>query len=253
MGLEEVVDQLKTNCLCFKEQETASLNVLARQLVDNISLSTCWTRNACETLLTSLRTERIEVPCVNVNDCCGNIQRFRPYYQANINESTLSVSLIVQSGLKTTITDLDKGHFSLTSVKGFSEILYTLDEYMDKCNCNSCDSFYLEFQYEAGYDKLPDCLLPELCEIAKTITASSLGCGDITECCELPQKELGYVLKSKRMGELSWSWDKDKDSIQYLYNQLVTANRFKALAMISLCGTSTDDYSSRLWAVNVKV
>lgn len=220
---------------------------MATELIKLLSLSTCWTREVCETMLNSRRTEIIEMPCFKCG-CCGQIEHFRPYYQVNVDN--VDVYIVEQEGIITTKTKLDAMDYSVTTIKGYTEILVDLSKYATNCSCKSCVTRYLRFEYDAGYETLPDCILSDACELLKTITASKLGCGGLDDCCSMSQPELGYVLKSKKMGDLSWTWTQDTTSIEYLYSQLVASNKLKNLGMLSLCGTDDDEES--IWAVSAK-
>lgn len=252
MAIEDVATQIKTHCPCFQDTEDSELLVIAKELINLLSSSACWSQNLCETLLTSLRTERIELRCRDCGSCCQQIERFRPYYQYGINPDSLVVTILTENGLSLTKEILDTTEYAVSDINGYTEFLVDVGEYAPRCGCEPCGKTYIEFTYEAGFEELPDCLFPEVCDLIKTITASKLGCGSLSDCCEMTQAELGYHLKSKKIGELSWTWGKDTDSIEYLYMQLVAANRFKTLGMISLCGTGTDDYRDSIWAVSVK-
>lgn len=247
MGISDVALQIKNHCQCFKECEVDEIESVAVELVRLLSLSSCWTRETCETLLTSQRVERVPMPCRKCG-CCGNIEHFVPYYSANVNN--VEVYVVTQSGLLTERTKLDHCDVGVTDINGYTEILVDLSDYVKSCSCNACDVQMLEFVYDAGYDLLPDCLFPDVCDLIKTITASKLGCGGLDDCCSMSQPELGYVLKTKKVGELSWTWSQDTSSIEYIYNQLIIGNRLKNLGMISLCGTDSSDVSNGLWVVS---
>lgn len=248
MAIADVVEQLKDHCLCLADQEEKDVTAVANEMINLISLSSCWTQESCETLLKSMRTENIHIDCID--SACGNDAyfRFRPFYQFGIENDTISIVVARQNGLSTTYEELEPEEYALTHVKGYYEIIIDLKRFARRCHC-TCDNeeLYLEISYEAGYDQLPDCLFPEVCEIITIITASKLGCGSLEECCAMKEPDVTYKLKSKKVGELSWSWGQDTNSIEYLYQQLVNANKFKALSMISLCGSSELDYQDRLW------
>lgn len=249
MAIADVALQLKERCQCLQNCELSEVESVANELIRMLSLSACWTRDVCETLLTSQRTELIPMPCRKCG-CCGNIERFTPYYSANVDD--VEVYVITQRGLVTERVRVDHFDVAVTEVFGYPEILVDLSNYAKSCSCRTCDNMTLEFVYTAGYDSLPECLFPEVCELVKTITASKSGCGGLDECCAMSQPEVGYVLKTKKVGELSWSWTQDQTSIDYIYNQLYISGKLKSLGMISLCGTESDEYSSLLWAVSKK-
>lgn len=243
--LNNVAQQIKLHCPCFSDSEMCDLLPIAEELVNMISSSTCWQREACETLLKAPRVERIPLPCVKCGGC-ENVVTFVPYY--NVGVEDIEVAVYTQSGLNETRTQLQYNEFNFTTIKGYPEVKIDISRYGLNCRCDSCTSGFIEITYTAGYEKLPSCLFPEVCDLISAITASKLGCGSLDECCQMSNAELGYKLKSKKVGELSWTWTQDKTSIEYLYMQLVAANRFKSLGMISLCGTEESDFDD-IWAV----
>lgn len=248
MSIELITQQIREKCICFKDETEENLLPLVNQLVYLLSLSTCWTLKSCETLLTSERSERILLPCLECNPC-GNIERFRPYYQFNIVSESLKIYVHTRNGLHTETIELEPDEYSITDIKGYTEFLFDYTQYASLCECPSCDESYIEFKYLSGFDVLPDCLFPQLCDLLKTISASLLGCGDLDTCCEMTQKEVGYILTNKRMGELSYTWKKDTETVEYLYNQMIIKGRFKAFGMISLCGTDIAQYRNKLWVI----
>lgn len=243
---EDIAEQLEDNCPCFADEDHEEVVSIAKSLIHMLSLATCWTVEACGTLLYEPRQEQIELGCFDFK-CCEPIYRFRPYFQANVED--VQVTILRQVGLKTEEYQLTDDQFAVTNIHGFTEILVDIRDWAVRCGCeNPCELLVIRFDYMAGYETLPDCLFPDICEVVKVISASLSGCGSIEECCQITQPQLGSRLKSKRVGELSWAWDKDTDSAEYVFNQLVITNRFKALGLISLCGTSPD--LPQVWAVH---
>lgn len=245
MTLNDVAKQIQKHCECFKDRSENELIIMTKELIRLLSLSTCWSTEACETLLKGTRVERVDMPDITCN-CCGNYFKFKPYFNANISD--VKVTSVVREGLKTTEIELEQGEdFEFTMIEGYPEIIVDVSKYAKMRGCISCDKRYLKFEYQAGYDELPDCLFPEVCELLTILTANRLGCGSLDECCAMTQADVGYKLKSKKIGELSWTWTKDIDSLEYAYNQLVVSNRFKALSLISLCGLKQDKLEMNLW------
>ena len=249
MTMSLVAKQIKENCDCFIDRSDEELEVMADELINLISLFTCWTLEPCETLLSSLRTERLHVPCIN--DCLDDhYLRFRPYYQFGIDSDSISITVLRQQGVNTVREELDASEFGITDVKGYFEFIIDIESFAKRCACScSNEEIYLEINYDAGFDELPKCLFPEVCDVLTIMTASKIGCGSVDDCCSMSKTDIGYKLQSKRIGELSWTWKQDKDSSEYLFNQLIIKNKFKALGLISLCGTSPTNYESNLWAI----
>lgn len=251
-AVERVAHQIRSECPCFadlddlpEEERDKALVPITRSLIRMLSLATCWTIETCGSLLFEPREERVELGCYNFS-CCEPIYRFRPYFQANITDVVIEV--LVENGLSTENIQLTEDQFKVTDIHGYTEILINMRDFGARCACaNECEMIVLKISYMAGYELLPDCLFPDLCEVLRIISASITGCGSLAECCTMTQPALDSRLKSKRVGELSWSWEKDTDSTEYVFRQLIMTNRLKSLAMLSLCGTNRKTPS--IWAV----
>lgn len=245
-ALDNVVAQIEQNCACFADVDHDEVLTITKSFIRMLSSATCWSIEPCGSILLEPRREQIELGCFDFK-CCDPIYRFRPYFQANVDQ--VQVKVLRQVGLTTEEYPLDDQLFATTDIHGFTEILVDIKAWARRCGCqNPCELLVLRFDYMAGYPELPECLFPDVCEVIKAVSASLSGCGSVAECCEMTQPQVGSRLKSKRVGELSWAWDKDTDSASYLFNQLIVANRFKSLGLVSLCGTDPDHPD--VWAVH---
>ena len=213
----DIVDQLTEYCSCIADAREEDI----AELVNTISLATCWMQNPCETFLTSTRREVIDLP-----DCMDCPMEFRPFYHPYDKES-FTFSLLKIEGITETVTEITD--FAYSDMMG----LFRLNPGLPECGCvsKSCDSCEAEYKlivdYTAGYDTLPDCLLPVFCNVLEVIQAkNTCDCGNCEECDT-----------SKY----------DEDNIQYATGDIVTValetdigkilveQYKKQIGMISLC------------------
>lgn len=167
-----ILKQLTDYCDCIDKIEETDVE----ELIDLISMYTCWTSKPCENFLMGSRREIVTLPnCLN--DC--GVYTFIPFYHPYSVES-FTFSLVEQNGTTETITPV-------------TDFIYTVDEEfrlnleLPKCKCRpqcGCDStFKLVAEYNAGYEEIPDCLLPVFCE-ALTWVVDKNKCDCECEPCE---------------------------------------------------------------------
>lgn len=211
-----IVDQLSSYCSCVEDVSEADI----AELVNTISLATCWMQNPCETFLKGERREVIDLP-----DCMDCPMEFTPFYHP-YDKDTFKFSLLKIEGITETVTEITDFAYSELG-------LFRLDTGLPSCKCNSCGcgdckpEYKLIVEYEAGYEEIPDCLLPVFCNILEVIKAkNTCDCNDCEECDN-----------SKY----------DEDNIQYATGDIVTvaletdigkilvAQYKKQIGMISLC------------------
>lgn len=176
---EQVVTDLFTQltqfCGCVDEVTAKDVS----DLIDVVSLATGWAQNPCETFEKSTRREVIDLP-----SCLDCPYDFTPYYTP-FDTDSFTFTLIERKGLEETRTSLT--NFLYT---GFDEGemkhdgAMRVDTGIPKCNCTcdndcGCETEYkLLVTYDAGYETLPDCMLPVLCNLLEVIHAkNSCDCG----------------------------------------------------------------------------
>lgn len=212
-----IVDQLSKYCSCVEDVSESDI----AELVNVISLATCWMQNPCETFLMSDRREVIDLP-----DCMDCPMEFTPFYHPYDKES-FSFSLVKIEGITETVTEITD--FAYSETMG----LFRLNTGLPSCACKSCvcgdckPVYKLVVEYKAGYTELPDCLLPVFCNILEVIKAkNTCDCHDCDECDNAKY---------------------DEDNIQYATGDIVTvaletdigkilvSQYKKQIGMISLC------------------
>lgn len=157
--MSNLYDQLNEYCGCVDVTEDD-----VAEMVNIISMATCWAVHSCETFLFS---DRVEV--INLPPCTECVYKFTPYYQPFDAES-FSFTLVEINGVNETHTELTDWSYSSL------EELFRIDLGMD-CACINhcgCDPEYkLLVQYKAGYEELPDCILPVFCNLLEVIRAKN--------------------------------------------------------------------------------
>lgn len=170
-----IYEQLSDYCDCIKSFKEEDVD----ELINLVSVATCWTQQPCETFLNS---ERREV--VRLDDCLCDceIVRFKPYYTPFDVES-FTFTLVKEVGIEEEFIPITE--FNYSEVEGVFKIDPPIPNC--KCGCNECScnpTYKLVVDYTAGYEDLPDCLLPIFCEALQYIIERR-SC-DCTQCqtCE---------------------------------------------------------------------
>lgn len=225
-----IYEQLKNACECIEDTFTeADVN----ELIDLISIATCWTQKPCETFLRGPRKEVIDLPeCL---DECGVVE-FDPFY-VPFDRDSFHFYLVEVDGVEEKFTDVTD--FAYSELSGVFRVNVPLPSCM--CNNYACGcppQYKLYVEYEAGYDWLPECLLPLFCEAIQYIAEkNTCDCGE----CEICQTN---------MSAESFRIDEDgvtiTDRLNYYFVTTLYEQYKKQLGLISLCGSENG-----LWGVVV--
>lgn len=179
--MDWLVEKLEAVCDCVEDITTDDV----AELVNIVSLASCWTRKPCETFLKSDRREVIDLP-----SCASCPITFEPYYKP-FDVSTFTFKVVKTEGLNETITEVPAEKFKYHET---DEAFY-IDPSLPDCKCQSrtcgCGAKYrLVIEYKAGYDEtnFPDCMLPVLCNVLTVLKAKN-NCDCEGECgCDTEQK-----------------------------------------------------------------
>lgn len=221
-----VFKQLSDYCDCLKVKESD-----VNELINLISVKTCWAskENICGTFLTGERTEVVELPnCV----CDCDVFTFEPQF-APFEPDSFTFTVIEQEGITETSTEVTD--FIYSAVDEVFRIQLPLPE----CGCSSscgCEKKYkLLVTYIAGYELIPECLLPVFCEALQWIQIKNT-C-DCSECepCNSDNTEVGEIDYSTLTGRL-----------QDYFLETLSVQYERQLSFISVCKWKSD-----LWAVVV--
>ena len=224
---DTIKEQLQGYCDCVdfgqtaKEQEHVDKNL--EELINFISTITCWRNKPCETFLLSEREEVFDMDAVFECGCCDSgLMVVDPFYD-NIQEDSIKVKLLKRDGIKFEEIELDE---SLYSYNAYLDKLYIdLSEFASQYEC-SCDVIEkVIVSYIAGYEYLPDCVLPIFCDMLEYINdLNSCDC----ECNNCGSEEDGSVV------ELPGN---DAQISAYIYiRDTITKSYSRQLEVMSLCG-----------------
>lgn len=166
-----IYDQLKDYCDCTEVKEAD-----VDELVSLISMATGWQTNPCDSFLSGERREVIDLP--SCSDCPIT---FEPYYHPFVPES-FRFYLAKTEGVSETVTEITD--FSL-----HADGKFYVDTGLPSCSCGcstcGCEPEYkMIVEYIAGYEDLPECLLPVFCAVLELIKEKNK-CGCPGDCpCE---------------------------------------------------------------------
>lgn len=176
-----ILDQLRDFCECVN---TATDEDVA-DLINVVSMATCWAQNPCETFLFSARREVIDLP-----SCLDCPYEFTPYYHP-FDKDSFKFTLVKLQGTEETETEVT----DFAYIK--SKDLFRLNLELPKCGCIPCvcgcvAEYKLIAEYDAGYSEIPECLLPVFCNILDVIhSKNKCDCGDCG--CEDKTEDIDYA------------------------------------------------------------
>lgn len=169
--------QLSQYCECVEKATDRDVE----DMINVVSLATGWAQNPCETFLMSERREVVDLP-----SCMDCPYDFTPYY-IPFDESSFTFTLIKRKGLTEERTELTGFLYTGFDDRDMKyEGGFRVDTGLPQCNCSCSDDcgcpteYKLLVTYTAGYDTLPECLLPVFCNLL-TVIAAKNSC-DCTNC-----------------------------------------------------------------------
>lgn len=220
-----IYKQLEDYCECVKDISHKDVD----ELVDVVSRASCWCNSPCETFLKSERREVVEIP---KGDCCCNdncnIIEYKPFYHP-FDVNSFTFSMYKQTG----ITEEEiPTEIAYSDVDGCFKIQMPCN---DSCGCES--TYKLVATYDAGYELIPECLLPVFCEIIDLIQAKNTCDCDSCNCGEKnPNNE--YDAGEYPVGDLI------TPGVKAELANLLTQQYIRQIGLISLC----DNYEE-MWAI----
>lgn len=220
-------EQLEEYCSC---QDVNERDV--DELINLISTYTCWAQSPCETFLQSERTEVRELPSCICDKCF--VYEFEPFF-APFDPDSFEFTLVEQNGITET--------YSVVSSYLYSEVdgKFRMELPLPDCKCKprcGCESKYkLLVKYVAGYEGIPECLLPLMCEALYWIAdKNKCQCEDCEACDPTKNTDEGVINYATIDGNL-----------QSHFMTVLTKQYFNQLSLISLCTR----YKGELWGVVV--
>lgn len=231
-----IIEQLTEYCDCLirnpdieGETYTEFTERDVYELIHLISAYTCWSQKPCETFLMEERREVRDLP-----DCADEcfIYEFEPFY-APFDKDSFTFTLIEQNGLTETATPITSYIYSEADEKFRLELPLPSCKCRPKCGCQS--KFKLIVTYAAGYEELPECLLPLFCEALQWIIEKNRCECEACQECENKYSEL-HEIDTTRLDGL----------LKEHFNKVLAAQYVRQLGLISLCYRM-----SGLWGVVV--
>lgn len=171
----DLYSQLTQYCSCVEELDDRDVD----DMVGIVSLATGWALNPCESFLKAQRREVIDLP-----SCMDCPYEFNPYY-VPFDPDSISFMLVKRKGLEEERTELTNFRYTGFDDRDMKyEGGFLVDTELPQCNCTCKDEcgcpteYKLVVTYDAGYETLPECLLPVFCNLLEVIHAkSSCDCG----------------------------------------------------------------------------
>ena len=221
---ETIIEQITAYCDCIDVEERE-----VNELINLISMYTCWMQNPCETFLKSDRKEVVPLP--NCNYEC-DIFEFEPFYQP-FDVDSFVFTLVEQNGINETLIPITEYVYS--EADEMFRIKLPLEDCKCKPNCGCESKYKLLVTYVAGYEFIPDCLLPLFCEALQWIKIKNTCDCEACEPCDTNSRKTGEIDYTTLTGRL-----------QEHFLTILTVQYFRALSLISLCKAK-----QQLWSVIV--
>lgn len=211
-----VYDQLGEYCDCLEKVNTSDID----ELINLVSMATCWCLSPCETFLKSERTEIVPLP--NCLDDC-DVFVFEPYFTP-FEPDSFSFTLVEVQGIEENLIPItDFAYSEVSSV-------FRIDLPIGKCKCKpncGCEAEYsLKVDYVAGYETIPDCLLPAFCEALQyVIERRKCDCAECQECVNYDEQTEVLVDNAAQI----------TNQLKVYFVNLLSEQYKRQLSLISLC------------------
>lgn len=224
-----IYEQLRDYCDCIKDVKQEEVD----ELINLVSMATCWTQKPCETFLNSERREVIDL-----DDCLCDCQivRFAPFYTPFDPES-FTFTLVKEVGIEETLIPVTE--FTYSEIEG----VFKIDPPIPNCDCgcNECTcnpKYKLVIDYVAGYEELPECLLPVFCEALQYIQERRE--------CDCKQCQACENYDDERVEVLVEDAATITNQLKAYFVTTLTEQYKRQLSLISLCRSK-----KRLWGIVV--
>lgn len=234
---EKLLDELKKHCPCLKDVDLLDFINQFNNFLNFLSSIMCWDVNGG----TILEEERIQEIELSNRLCDYGCLRIQPYFKNIVPES---IEIEIRQIVGGTFTTKKVTNFSYE--KGLDLLLISPNDNGNcccacececACSCNKeCKTNILIIKYKAGFDlTLPE-FLPLLCHYFSSFTALASKCATIDDCCSMDRLAVGSYLKSKKIDLITYTWDIDKNSREFLLNDMINKYYLNLLGKYALCG-----------------
>lgn len=212
------------------------------------SLVTCWTDGIDDLFLMQTRKQQTSVKqlCGCRRDCCNCDEdqvviplNYAPLYD---DEECMyvggTISVVINGKVHREEIPAD---YLYEHTDPFTNKLYILREdfpdlllWNNRCCCLCRRNCTITLEYNAGYELLPDGLLPLICPLLTKIDSAKIGLAD----CAAAMTQVVGLLKRKKVGNVEYEWsDQDSDTAvtQALFTDLFDIAMMAELEAISRC------------------
>ena len=100
-----------------------------------------------------------------------------------------------------------------------------------KCRCRCEPKWYVDIEYLAGYEEIPECLIPLICELYSYIQLMNNKCLD--QCATSENVSYNAVLKSLNVGDRNWEWNVPNNLVEDAFASFVSKGLFSVLSNYS--------------------
>lgn len=215
------------------------------QAIRYLSNLACWTDSDNDTFLTQIRKQTYSTvaKCACTTTCCEcdqNVVAIKLDYNP-VPKNPFSIAHItgVYGGeILVDVVDKDylNDHYNpatntlYINRRDFPKLL------LDKgCPCCLCEhKLTISLEYAAGYDDIPDGLLPLICPIIAKINESKIGMSS----CHQAMTQVAGLLKRKKSGNVEYEWsnvNSDSQKTQTMYTELYNIANLDEIMAISRC------------------
>lgn len=236
-----LLDTLRQRCNCMADIKDDEFEPTFSSFVRFLSNITCWDIDGG----TILKEHRKQMIPLDMRLCDYNCIDFQPYFK-NISLETVTVKIIQFSSEGVTVIPFDEEN-------------WYYDEYTDKfyvyvrnqlqlCECceDDCTNNQLIIEYEAGFDLESPGWIDLLCHYFSAFVAINNNCMSIEECCQSTTPSIGYRLTQKKIDKISYSWELDTASEEYMFQNLMKNFYYNLLSKYALCGRIYDN-KAKIW------
>lgn len=161
--MSTVYEQLYDYCDCIRKSDTRDykFDKNIKLLIDLISTLTCWKGSPCETFLSSDREEVFDINAIQSCYCDNGLMIIDLDYP-EVKEDTFTVILQKREGIKFENIELSENEYAYNPYE--NKLYIDLSEHGTNCQCDCTKLHKVIVQYTAGFEEIPECLLPIFCE-----------------------------------------------------------------------------------------
>ena len=221
-----IYQQLQDYCDCkITEGDSSEKNI--DELVHIVSNATCWAGegSTCSTFLMSERQETLKLP--TCPDKCF-VYEFKPFYHP-FDVGSFNFVIVEEDGIEQKLIELTSDDFVYSD---YEEVFKIKLPYAHDCKCEICKckkKYKLVVTYDAGYEEIPECLLPVFCEMLDLIARKNKCDCECDACHENPNYDNKTDYGDYTTGDMLTS------AIITEIGPIMTNNYKEQIGLISLC------------------